>query len=340
MILESCKVPGRAEDLTANRRVRALTIARDAGGSANSGRRCVVLPPAVIRDSMTHPLLRSLLPVEVGFASQGPLELRRRAGAIESGLFLYCTRGTGWCESSGRRFAVNAGELVVISPGGTVRCGFNDAIPWGVWWVGAVGSSLEVLINELNLSAHQPACELGQDSRLLSLFDETLQTLETSDRSLPALVCASQTLAHLLGTMVWLRSRNHPHEPDSIRRINQSIAYMNQHLNKPLQVAALAALANMSPSHYTALFKRQTGCAPIDYFIRLKMRRACHLLDETALSVKEIAAALGYDDPFYFSRMFKAVNDVAPSDYRALRRKAPAANGKPGGATLAVTAGW
>jgi len=79
-------------------------------------------------------------------------------------------------------------------------------------------------------------------------------------------------------------------------------------LNKPVQVATLAVLANMSSSHYTAMFKRQTGCAPIDYFIRLRMRHACHLLDATMLSVKEIAAALGYDDPFYFSRMFKSVN--------------------------------
>ena len=91
-----------------------------------------------------------------------------------------------------------------------------------------------------------------------------------------------------------------------------------QHLNKPLPVARLAALANISPSHFFALFKRHTGCAPIDYFIRLRMRRACDLLGTTSLSVKEVAAVLGYDDQFYFSRVFKSVNRVAPSEYRAL----------------------
>ena len=58
------------------------------------------------------------------------------------------------------------------------------------------------------------------------------------------------------------------------RKIERTIAYMMQHLNKPLPVARLAALANISPSHFFALFKRHTGCAPIDYFIRLRMRRA------------------------------------------------------------------
>ncbi len=113
-----------------------------------------------------------------------------------------------------------------------------------------------------------------------------------------------------------------PCESAAVRKIEQSIAYMMQHLDEPLQVATLAAQANISESHYFALFKRQTGCAPIDCFIRLRMQHACRLLDETMLSVKEVAATLGYDDPFYFSRIFKSVNGVAPSEYRLLKNGA------------------
>src|ERR1035437_2316842 len=104
-------------------------------------------------------------------------------------------------------------------------------------------------------------------------------------------------------------------------RIEQSIAYIAQHLDKPLQVATLAQRASVSPSHYFALFRRQTGSAPIGYFIRLRMQRARDLLDVTAASVKEIAATLGYHDPFYFSRVFKSVNRVAPSEYRTRPRE-------------------
>jgi transcriptional regulator GlxA family with amidase domain len=91
---------------------------------------------------------------------------------------------------------------------------------------------------------------------------------------------------------------------------------MRENVNKPLQVATLAAFANVSPSHFFALFKQLTGRPPMDYFTRLRMRHACWLLDSTRASVKEVAAALGYDDPFYFSRVFKAVNHVPPSRYR------------------------
>jgi transcriptional regulator GlxA family with amidase domain len=108
------------------------------------------------------------------------------------------------------------------------------------------------------------------------------------------------------------------HESHVARKIERSISYMLQHLNQPLQVANLAAAVNVSPSHYSALFKRWTGSSPIDYFIRLRMQQACRLFDSTSLNVKEVAVALGYEDPFYFSRIFKAIHRVAPSQYRMM----------------------
>ena len=79
-------------------------------------------------------------------------------------------------------------------------------------------------------------------------------------------------------------------------------------------------MANLSRSQYAALFKRQTGYAPIDYFIRLRMHRACQLLDMTDLSVKTVAGRLGFEDPLYFSRVFRTVNEKTPTEYRKLRK--------------------
>lgn len=107
---------------------------------------------------------------------------------------------------------------------------------------------------------------------------------------------------------------------ESATRIEQSVAYMAQNLDRPLQVATLAAKASISPSHFFALFKRRIGLAPMDYFTRLRMARACRLLETTSLNVKEVAAELGYDDPFYFSRVFKSVNQMSPSGYRTAKR--------------------
>ncbi len=100
-------------------------------------------------------------------------------------------------------------------------------------------------------------------------------------------------------------------------RIALTLSYMKEHLDKPLRAATLASVAKMSLPHYFVIFKRCTGSTPIDYFIRLRMERARELLATTSCSVKEIAGLLGYDDPLYFSRVFKSVNQTTPTQYRA-----------------------
>jgi len=105
-------------------------------------------------------------------------------------------------------------------------------------------------------------------------------------------------------------------QSDAHGRIGIALAYMLKNLEKPIRIPALGKIAGMSASHFYPLFKAATGCTPNDYFIRTRMRRACDLLRGTQLSVKEVAAALGYDDPYYFSRLFKSVNGVPPREFR------------------------
>lgn len=105
----------------------------------------------------------------------------------------------------------------------------------------------------------------------------------------------------------------------SIGRVERSIAYMIENINRPLQVSTLAALVDLSPSHYFALFKQRKGCSPMHYFTRLRMSHACRLLESTSTNVKQVAMAMGYRDPLYFSRVFKAVNNVPPSRYITVR---------------------
>ena len=118
-------------------------------------------------------------------------------------------------------------------------------------------------------------------------------------------------------------------ENGSAEKIQRCVAFMEQNVNRPLQVATLAAQASLSPSHFFALFKQRMGCPPMDYFTQLRMRRACELFDSTTASVKEVAAMMGYDDPFYFSRVFKSIQNVPPSRYREAQFNDPQTSGRP-----------
>lgn len=117
-------------------------------------------------------------------------------------------------------------------------------------------------------------------------------------------------------------SSGDPAQLRAARRIEVSLRYMMQHLNQPVRVPALSAMVGLSESSFFALFKSATGLTPLDFFIRARMQRAGELLAETPLQIKEIAARLGYDDQFYFSRLFKSVHGVPPREYRARREEA------------------
>jgi AraC-like DNA-binding protein len=82
-------------------------------------------------------------------------------------------------------------------------------------------------------------------------------------------------------------------------------------------VEEIAKEFHYSSSHYTALFKKKTGLSPIDYFIRMKIYYACQLLTQRELIIKEIADKIGYDDPYYFSRIFKKVTGKSPAQYKS-----------------------
>ncbi len=81
-------------------------------------------------------------------------------------------------------------------------------------------------------------------------------------------------------------------------------------------VTDYAKLAGMSPSHFIRCFKAELRVTPNVYYTRLRMEKARLLLRETDLKVREIAARLGYDDPFYFSNVFKKCVGVSPEQYR------------------------
>jgi AraC-like DNA-binding protein len=87
-------------------------------------------------------------------------------------------------------------------------------------------------------------------------------------------------------------------------------------------VEELASRLGYSGSHYSSMFRNKTGSSPLDYFIRLKLHYACQLLSQTDLSIQTISEKIGYEDQFYFSRLFKKIHGKSPRNYRnALKEK-------------------
>jgi AraC-like DNA-binding protein len=284
-----------------------------------SGQRIVVLPRNVVTAALAYDLLKGLLPTDVGYFPKAAGHFIHRAPGIDQAILIYCVKGNGWCEIEGTHHVVSAGDVLVIPPGCAHAYGADEQRPWTIFWVHVEGQNAPALLDELRTTPGNPVLSLGENPELLALFEELLEVVEHGYAT-SRLLYASQILAHLIGLMIW-DCRQIPRGPlDTAHRVLESITYMKQHLDHNATTASFAALANLSESHYRSLFKSQIGYAPMDYFIRLRMHKACQLLDTTGLSVKEIAAKVGYEDPLYFSRVFKSVVENSPSQYRLLHK--------------------
>ena len=96
---------------------------------------------------------------------------------------------------------------------------------------------------------------------------------------------------------------------------------MKENLNAVYSVQELANKQHSSVSHYSRLFQKKIGSSPIYYFNQLKIQRSCGYLYLTDKTIKEICKELGFNDPYYFSRLFKKVMGISPAKYKMKYKK-------------------
>ncbi len=99
-----------------------------------------------------------------------------------------------------------------------------------------------------------------------------------------------------------------------------AIRYMRENITKPIGLKDIAQHVGYSPSHFSKIFAKKTGYAPVEYFNQLKVQEACHRLDISRENIANIAWEMGYNDAFYFSRIFKKIMGQSPAQYRKRNR--------------------
>lgn len=98
--------------------------------------------------------------------------------------------------------------------------------------------------------------------------------------------------------------------------IRRGVEVLSVEWNKNERISRYAELCDISESYFHMLFKRWAGMSPVDYRNRLRVAHSKSILKNSSMSIGEIASAVGFDDQFYFSRVFKSVTGMSPQKYR------------------------
>jgi len=92
--------------------------------------------------------------------------------------------------------------------------------------------------------------------------------------------------------------------------------YIEEHYMEQISLSTLAQICFVSPSYLCTLFKKKTGLSIIDYINEIRVENAKKYLKDIKLKTFEIAELVGFSDATYFSRVFKNITGISPSDYR------------------------
>lgn len=278
------------------------------------GRTVRAIPDDVLAIQRGHPLLGGLIVRRAGRLGGAPGHRVAHQRPLDEHLIIHCIEGRGWLHLDGAAWTIRRGDVLFALPGTMPAYGADPAEPWKIQWAHFSGADAPGLLALAQVTPAAPVLSLGEQMGIIHLFNAMLDTLDLG-YSLHYTVRAAATLRQLLADIAVLNVYA-PRRAGTALHVDRIVRYMLDHLGETCRLEDLAAQASLSPSHFARSFRDKTGYPPVEYFIRLRIQRACELLETTDMPIAAVAAALGYADQYYFSRIFRKITGLPPARYR------------------------
>ena len=226
------------------------------------------------------PLTGDLILYSLGHFSHARYHYINRINGCKQYIFIYCKEGKGWIEVNKQKYTLTANDFIVLPPDIPHSYGASQESPWSIYWMHFIGTKAELFAKKFYVPTKVNYTESSEEERF-KLFEEMYSTLR-----------------------------------NGFTIINRVIAYMNNHINQKVTIGEMAAFLGYSVSYFHRKFYKATGQSPINYFIQMKVNKACIELIKTDLKITQIASKLGFKDSYYFSRIFTQTMGISPKKFR------------------------
>lgn len=280
-----------------------------------TGQRLVIVPRDRLGATKSLPVIRDLQVTHIGHFGPAKNHFVKRLHGSPEYILIYCLAGKGVCKLRNRQWPVASGDAVVLPPGKTHTYHADPGDPWTIFWVHFTGARAADYVAALEMEAENPILHSPRPNALRQAFEETYRHAlhGFSDSSLLGL---STGLARLVGLLrIYSRPRGlRMHRTED--RVLDAVRRMQAEPTRDWSLGDLAGEAGMSAPYFCEVFRKQVGCAPGQFLIRQRIQMACALMHESNLTVAQIAARVGYEDPYYFSRLFSRHIGQSPRSYR------------------------
>ncbi len=286
-----------------------------------AGQRHAVFPFDIFENALQNPLVSDLVVHSIGYFPKAKEHYIYRSTGCTEYIIIYCVRGEGWYVLDGKKHIVPENHFFILPAGHPHEYSSSEHNPWYIYWAHFKGSKAPYIYERLQGTIPIPPDENSRIDDRLSFFDELLNAMDLKMDD-DTINYVSMSFHHLISSMIYLpiyrQVKYGSEKRQNMFFIGFATHYMNENIEKKLTLKDVARYCGYSESYISRLFHQELNDSPINYFIRLKMERACKLLVNTDMKINHISFKLGFNDPYYFSRIFTKTVGMSPRKYRKI----------------------
>ncbi|MCC2685522.1 MAG: AraC family transcriptional regulator [Paenibacillaceae bacterium] len=258
-------------------------------------------------------------------------------------LIMHIMDGHGDLKIGDRAFHVRAGEGFIVPPETVHHYESTGAKPWAYFWFSFHGIKAEHFIKKAGLSYDQPVYTLEEKTGLFETLRDYVQQGWLHDSrpcseltKMKVLALLYQYFAQLVEAAVLAeQSAGRKKDIQQEQYVKKAIQFIEMNFYKKISIADVAGYVGLNPSYLGQLFKQQIRLSPQLYVCQFRIDKAVQYMNNPAASIKEIARSVGYEDPYLFSRIFRQLKGMPPTQFRKkLTNEAVPLGAEPGRAEM------
>lgn len=284
--------------------------------SGFKGEQITVIPRELLREYSDKQLTSNLYVTDIGYFPNALDHYRNRPFGCPEYILIYCINGKGKIECMDNSYNVSPNTFYIIK-GHTPHIYYSDKKkPWSIYWLHFAGKNASYIHNRfMKLKNGEPISIPFQQNKSKE-FDYIIDLFKMGF-SEHVFEYAAMLLQSLLGSFIYYSFRS---DTKSGTRNDQLVTnitnYLNERIFETIKIEELENKFNRSASTLFTHFKNKTGFSLMHFFNLLKIQKACEMIQLSDRPLKEIAYELDFQDPLYFSRVFKKYMGVSPRAYR------------------------